>query len=1110
MGATGRHASFVRAILPASRKLYRLGLAGLLGIGALATASAAQAASTGVTKVVIQSSGPAFGGCSIGSVGTYTVIKGYAFDVIDPRNPQNSVIRDIANAAQDSNGNVEVVFNFYMIVPSDLSKGNGRVVYEMPNRASKTIGSIGRIDTTNNDPASQASNCADTFFYPQGYATVWSGWEYYGDPQATQTATTTPATVVPSVYPVAFAASAAGVNGTYGTSMPTMPVAVGPNNTDLTGPAYEYIVETAPTATYVLGGTATPSYPAATCNGAGSTDPNAVLTHRVHLDDTPQVITNWQYLDASCDAIELTTAGPASSFTSCPTVMPGVGACFVPNDIYEFSYTAKKPTVNGAGFAALRDFNAWLRHAATDNFGTKNPLAGYIKYIYTNTVSQPTRTLNDFIHLGFNLDLNGSKVFDGNMSWIGAGDGISMNYRWSQTSRTERNRQHHLYDEGIFPFADVTTRDPISAQTDGRYAKCSASKTCPAMNIEIYTDNEMWVKAGSLFSTDPTGRTDLPDQPGTRKYLMAGMQHGGGTQMTKQSTGGCQYLDDPLDAEFTQRALWYAMDQEITAHIPPPPSAIASLAGRNLVSPRSLNFPTGYQTTVSGAQIPVIYTGLETTRYRLNYGPSFYTEGVPTINPPIPGGPTAQANYQDNQAFGPIYPSYVPQTDSDGNDLPGPVLLPEILVPLATYMGWNYRAGPQANDGCESTGSYIPFQPTVAARNAAGDPRPSAAERYPTYGAYLGKVVNAVDKLVWNRLFLCGGVNNGGAVGSGTNGPNTNGPDMNEVLANLAQDWTQVTGLAADVNPPAVLPACNDSLTHAFDASSAGQGSSVLWRDAGGEIGLWLMNGTSVAKASVIGKVPGNWWVVGQRAFDGSGNADILWRDTDGDIGLWLMNGSTIASASVLGRMPTSWTVAATGGMNTGGYGDIIWRDKAGNVVVWWMNGTQVVQTATIGQMPTDWAIAGADPHGDIFWRNVHTGEVGMWVLNGSQIAQSKNLGVMPLNWTIAGIGDFAGNGSYDVLWSDTSGDVGMWLMNGTSIVSQGTVGSLPPGWTIAQTGDFNGDGKSDILLSDGAGDVQAWFMNGSAISATHAYGNVGQSFENVGGSWTVQALNAE
>ena len=52
------------------------------------------------------------------------------------------------------------------------------------------------------------------------------------------------------------------------------------------------------------------------------------------------------------------------------------GTRFVAGDIYELSYTAKDPTVNGIGFAAVRDFNAFLRYAPADSNGLKNPLAG--------------------------------------------------------------------------------------------------------------------------------------------------------------------------------------------------------------------------------------------------------------------------------------------------------------------------------------------------------------------------------------------------------------------------------------------------------------------------------------------------------------------------------------------------------------------------------------------------------------------------------------------------------------------------------------------------------------------------------------------------------------
>jgi hypothetical protein len=109
--------------------------------------------------------------------------------------------------------------------------------------------------------------------------------------------------------------------------------------------------------------------------------------------------------------------------------------------------------------------------------------------------------------------------------------------------------------------------------------------------------------------------------------------------------------------------------------------------------------------------------------------------------------------YQGNPANGPIYPSYVPKTDSDGNDIAG-VRLPDVTVPLATYTGWALRAGAQANDGCEGSGQSIAFARTAADR-ANGDPRPSVAERYPSFDAYYAKIVSAIDGLIGERLMLC-------------------------------------------------------------------------------------------------------------------------------------------------------------------------------------------------------------------------------------------------------------------------------------------------------------------------------------------------------------------
>jgi hypothetical protein len=497
------------------------------------------------------------------------------------------------------------------------------------------------------------------------------------------------------------------------TATAVLPVATNPDGSTITGPGYEYIVS--PGATYTL------AYPAAS---ASQDLASAKLTHRIHLDDTPMVVpaSGWAYTDATNTAIKLTSGS------------------FVANDIYEFSYIAKNPTVNGLGFAAIRDFNSFLRYAAVDDMGTPNPLAGDVTRIYTETSSQPARTLNDFVHLGFNEDEHGNEVFDGMMQWIGAGDGINMNYRWSQTKRTERNRQEQLYLEGLFPFANPTTFDPISGQTDGRYQKCHETNTCP-LAMEFYSANEYWGKAGSLMSTDPTGTFDLPDDPDARLYLLSSKQHGGPGDPT--SRGLCQQFLNPLQSEQVQRALWEDLDQWSTQGVNPPPSRVPLLKDGTLVPPP----PEGDGRYVG---IPgVTYTGLKTTRYRFNYGPLFYATGIPTINPPINAPP-----YEDNSFNGPIYPSYVPKVDSDGNDIAG-IRLPELTVPLATYTGWGLRSGVWANDGCEASGQYIPFQATKAQRIAAADPRPSVQERYPSFAMYRAAVMNAIDNLVKGRFMLC-------------------------------------------------------------------------------------------------------------------------------------------------------------------------------------------------------------------------------------------------------------------------------------------------------------------------------------------------------------------
>jgi hypothetical protein len=680
--------------------------------------------------ISVQFSAPtiAFGGFSWPGVGQYEKITGVAYAEVDPTDRRNAIIVDIGLAETQAapgqpgktpSGKVAYLLNFYILKPVNLKQvdrklnGYGKMMYEPPNRGGKTWTALGRVTGGGDDPATitDPTILANSFLMPRGYTIVWSGWE--------------------PLVPLANL-------GTAPDASVALPIAKNSDGSTITGPAYEYIVTS--------GNSFALSYPA-----ADPTDKTtARLTHRVHLDDPPVPIpsTGWEYT--------ITVNGdPAIRLTS---------GTFVANDIYEFSYTAKDPTVAGLGFAAVRDWVSWLRYEANDDNGTPNPLANYITRIYTEISSQPGRMFNDFRKFGFNEDDRGKvgrKVFDGHMQWISAGSGIGMNYRFSQSGRTERNRQNHLYGENVFPFANVSTTDPFTGITASRYDACQKTNTC-AFGVEIYSANEYWVKTASLLHTQPDGSADLPDSPYTRNYFMSSMQHGTGNATNR---GACQQFGNPLNSAPVQRALFLALDAWADDGKPPPASRVPRLDNGTLVLPADTGFPTNlpdpFKETPNGK---VTYTGLKTSRYLHDFGSGFYDVtnsaafGIPTVFPPVIIPPLmplmTDAAVPIVSVNGPVYPSFVPKTDRDGNDIAG-VRLPDVTVPLATYTGWGLRSGPQANDGCESTGQYIPFPKTAADRQASGDPRRSIEERYATFDNYYNRVKRAVDNLVSDRLLLC-------------------------------------------------------------------------------------------------------------------------------------------------------------------------------------------------------------------------------------------------------------------------------------------------------------------------------------------------------------------
>ena len=82
--------------------------------------------------------------------------------------------------------------------------------------------------------------------------------------------------------------------------------------------------------------------------------------------------------------------------------------------------------------------------------------------------------------------------------------------------------------------------------------------------------------------------------------------------------------------------------------------------------------------------------------------------------------------------------------------------MPELLVPLATYTGWNLfndRSGP-TNVMSTTTGSFIPFARTRADRERNSDPRPSVEERYRSKEDYLERITKSANDLAARGYLL--------------------------------------------------------------------------------------------------------------------------------------------------------------------------------------------------------------------------------------------------------------------------------------------------------------------------------------------------------------------
>ena len=432
---------------------------------------------------------------------------------------------------------------------------------------------------------------------------------------------------------------------------------------------------------------------------AESSNPKDVLIVRDHFLETGTVIprARWRFV-----------TGP----NGLPKIQLDGG--FDPGRYYRVTYSATAPVVAGVGLAAIRDAAAAFRY--------RSDLPVHGRAVYAFGQSQAGRFLRQFLYDGFNVDERDRRVFDA--MWVhkaGAARG-SFNERFATPSPGD------LFRPTRFPFSDgdQVDIDGTRAGLSSRYRADQRPKI-----FYVNTSVEYWGggRAAALTHTTVDGQRDLVLPDNIRIYFLASTQHivpacplvrtppaSGGTDVAARERSGGQQLNNPTPHANVMRALLRAWHQWAADGISPPASQYPRLSDKTLVSIQHNVFPP-----LPGVSNP-----------RTIQGPA-RTSGA-KVTP---------------------LPHLVPQVDGDGNDLGG-IRDPEVAVPLATTTGWNFRDPSVENPGeiYQLLGSYIPFAPTRAARQATGDPRLSLEERYRGVDDYLQRIRSSAMDLIRRRYLL--------------------------------------------------------------------------------------------------------------------------------------------------------------------------------------------------------------------------------------------------------------------------------------------------------------------------------------------------------------------
>jgi hypothetical protein len=489
--------------------------------------------------VTITSQSVVAGGQSFGSTGPYERLVGRIGFALDPDDPRNAGIVDLNHARRDAGGRVRFSSDLYVLRPADPSKGNGVLLFEVPNRGRRgLLGRFNRAERPGNDPTIDP-DFSDGLLMREGYTLVWVGWEV--DVPAPLLRIDAPAALLP------------------------------PGEEDRIGVE---IMHNERVAEMLLvddpAGRPPVIYPP-----VDSQNPADTLTVRDRFWDLGEPIPRdrWRFV-----------LGPNAP----PKVR--LDTDFEPGRYYRVTYRAAGPLVAGVGLAAIRDAAAAFRYRSD------LPIRGQRAYAMGS--SQAGRFLRQFLYDGFNVDERDRRVFDA--IWIhiaGAARG-SFNERFATPTLGDvfrptkfpfsdleevdvdgtRGGLQSRYRQDQRPKV-FYTNTPVEYWGGGRAAALIHTTIDGKRDLTLPDNIRIYLLAGTQHI--------VAAFPPERAQPVSGI-----TAAAAAARSGGQQLNNPTPQVNVLRALLRAWHEWASADVPPPPSQYPRLNDGTLVAIEQIKFPS--------------------------------------------------------------------------------------------------------------------------------------------------------------------------------------------------------------------------------------------------------------------------------------------------------------------------------------------------------------------------------------------------------------------------------------------------------------------------------------------------------------------------------------